>query len=457
MHKLIAADQKIESVLETLLNVGWIKKLQNSFIKAVGNQSITDLKAILKRLDTNFLNSRFNKTVKAIFPQSTLTLKEFILNYVRNDKQYTALMIASFNGNNDMVQLLAKHGADINAKDGHDNTALSFAADSGYKEVVDTILKLDPASVNFTNKIRYTALLCAVTGNGDQDTKSHMVKALLKHGADPTILKKGDECALSHAAKQGNLSIMTDLLDYGANINNQSQSGHSPLIFAVIWGQLDAVKLLIERGADKNLQIRINQTEPDTTGFDYESTSTLSTQLDDEQSIDTLSQISELSSDESIKEEQIIEISNYLIQSGVTLGINIPEPATSLCNVHIGMHRREVNQLFSLGNKRHRDQFLYIENPHSLKITFEDDVVDFIEASEYSQTSEESIWIQALFSLPFDFLKIHLKNLDHGIIDTDEDQITSNKFRIALWTNKQHTEPPYTIAVFKEGYYSETE
>jgi cytochrome c len=59
----------------------------------------------------------------------------------------------------------------------------------------------------------------------------------------------GQAAPLHDAAKEGDLALITKLLDEGADVNQPSAIA-TPLFFAVREKQLDAVKLLLQRGAD---------------------------------------------------------------------------------------------------------------------------------------------------------------------------------------------------------------
>ncbi|EDV26079.1 Myotrophin [Trichoplax sp. H2] len=57
---------------------------------------------------------------------------------------------------------------------------------------------------------------------------------------------------LHYAADYGQAKVMDYLLDQGANINQLDKHGISPLLAAIWEGHTNCVKLLIDRGADKN-------------------------------------------------------------------------------------------------------------------------------------------------------------------------------------------------------------
>jgi len=59
---------------------------------------------------------------------------------------------------------------------------------------------------------------------------------------------------LFEAARAGDVVGITAALDRGANVNAKSRYDVTALIFAAGGGRLDAVKLLVARGADVNAQ-----------------------------------------------------------------------------------------------------------------------------------------------------------------------------------------------------------
>ena len=64
--------------------------------------------------------------------------------------------------------------------------------------------------------------------------------------------KTGGMTALLHAARAGHVETMDALLDGGADIDQVSGDGSTPLVLALLNGQFDLAMRLIERGADPN-------------------------------------------------------------------------------------------------------------------------------------------------------------------------------------------------------------
>jgi ankyrin repeat protein len=124
----------------------------------------------------------------------------------------TVLHWASSRGHVRIVTGLLKVGADVNAVDREDRSALMVACVYGYEDVVESLLAYDP----------------------DLDMSS-------KH-----------ETALTIAASCHHLGILTALFHHGAKFDRQHWW---TLLSAVSGGHLEVAKLLLEHGADPNYQL----------------------------------------------------------------------------------------------------------------------------------------------------------------------------------------------------------
>ena len=82
---------------------------------------------------------------------------------------------------------------------------------------------------------------------------TRMVPFLLADGIHPDChLHPGDGTPLMSAAAQGAIEAMRLLLDHGADPNARNERNELPLGFACSYDQWEAAKLLVERGADVN-------------------------------------------------------------------------------------------------------------------------------------------------------------------------------------------------------------
>lgn len=98
--------------------------------------------------------------------------------------------------------------------------------------------------VNSTDSAGNTILMIA-TRFGHRD----MVRLLLSRKADVRRRSPAGDTALMMASLNGDVRIMEDLVQAGAQIN---QEGWTPLHYAAFEGKSDAARYLLAKGADKN-------------------------------------------------------------------------------------------------------------------------------------------------------------------------------------------------------------
>lgn len=211
---------------------------------------------------------------------------------VRDKRETTPLMYAAAFGNLQAMNTLIAAGADVNAKNAFDITALMWCATD---EAKVRLLLEKGANANVRSKQGRTPLFIAASS----EPGSEIVKLLLDHGAElnpkgnpfdnPLIaaanandaatvrlmLDRGSDLggpigsfAINIAAMHGNVEMMKPLLERGVPVdeatppsvappvkNGQIALGSfTPLIVAVSYGGADAVKLLLDHKANVNAQ-----------------------------------------------------------------------------------------------------------------------------------------------------------------------------------------------------------
>ncbi|XP_063002928.1 DNA-binding protein RFXANK [Elgaria multicarinata webbii] len=77
-----------------------------------------------------------------------------------------------------------------------------------------------------------------------------IVRTMLEWGADPHVLAKERESALSLASTGGYTDIIVLLLEKDVDINTYDWNGGTPLLYAVRGNHVKSVKALLARGAD---------------------------------------------------------------------------------------------------------------------------------------------------------------------------------------------------------------
>lgn len=138
---------------------------------------------------------------------------------------------AAISGNLDIMQLLLKNDADINAKVLYGaypgETALHAAAFGGHLQAAELLL-VNGADVNAADLRSYTPIRRAVV-QGDVA----MASLLIKKGADITIRDKGGMTLLHVVAPARHVAIAELLIAEGVDISALDNSGFTPLDYAL--------------------------------------------------------------------------------------------------------------------------------------------------------------------------------------------------------------------------------
>jgi len=122
-----------------------------------------------------------------------------------NEKGYTPVMIATYNGQSTMVDYLLEHGADACAKDNRGNTALMaaiFRAEIGIAKK----LMAQPCNPNHQNNAGQTPLMYAALFN-----RTPLIDALKHKGAQLALTDNSGNSAADLAASQGNEALTIHL------------------------------------------------------------------------------------------------------------------------------------------------------------------------------------------------------------------------------------------------------
>ena len=161
----------------------------------------------------------------------------------RQKSGWTALMLASYNGDITSIKLLLKKGANINAQDKDGYTALMLAAIFSKAEAISILLEKG-ANIDQKDNTGWTALMLAIN-HGNIET----IKLLLNKKSDINAVQKDGITPLMIAAKKGHKEIIQILLSNAAKLENKSIDGKTALLYGIESGHPEAIKLLIENGA----------------------------------------------------------------------------------------------------------------------------------------------------------------------------------------------------------------
>ena len=215
------------------------------------------------------------------------------VNAQRTDDKVAPLHLAACWNNYMTVDILSKHGCDINLRDNKGCTALYEAVRFKHKSIVKCLLESE-ADVNMKHKENASERIYLVRGKDRGKQAWHYVlvkKALLPlflrrtkggsldvadfgrvlksgWGKDPpedirksiremesTFPDTQSRTVLHVASKSASLEIVDLLVKYKADINAYDADGFTPLHLAAMYGNIQVVKKLVETNADVNVKV----------------------------------------------------------------------------------------------------------------------------------------------------------------------------------------------------------
>jgi ankyrin repeat protein len=118
-------------------------------------------------------------------------------------KGYTALILASYNGQESTTAMLLSYGARVDAGDSErGNTALMGIAFKGYSAIAKILID-GGTDVNARNFAGQTALMTAALFN-----RTEIIDMLLAAGADPSLSDASGNTVVTLARSQGNQQLV---------------------------------------------------------------------------------------------------------------------------------------------------------------------------------------------------------------------------------------------------------
>ncbi|XP_061744627.1 DNA-binding protein RFXANK [Nerophis ophidion] len=126
-----------------------------------------------------------------------------------------------------------------------DGLAIHQLAAQGKLSQLEARLNKDSSLLNKQDECGLTPLMWAATFG-----ERAVVDFLLQKGADPRMIGRNRESALTLASSGGYVDIIESLLRHGVDVNTYDWNGGTPLLYAVRGNHIKCVEALLANGAD---------------------------------------------------------------------------------------------------------------------------------------------------------------------------------------------------------------
>lgn len=132
---------------------------------------------------------------------------------------------------------------------------MHYAVSHGSFDIVSILLDSKVCNVNQMNNAGYTCVMLVSLVKLIEKEHRHVVQKLFQMSDVNIKAKKHNQTALMLAVSHGNLDMVQILLDAGADINIQDEDGSTALMCAAEHGKIDIVKLLLaQTDCDSSVQ-----------------------------------------------------------------------------------------------------------------------------------------------------------------------------------------------------------
>ncbi|MES2482985.1 MAG: ankyrin repeat domain-containing protein [Pseudomonadota bacterium] len=154
-----------------------------------------------------------------------------------------------------VVQGLLSKGFDADTPGPDGQTGLMLAIREPAPKAAAILIDWPRTKIDLRNKADETPLMiAALKGHVD------LARRLIKRDAD---VNKPGWTPLHYAATGGHVEMMDLLLEHHAFIDAQSPNKTTPLMMAAMYGSAQAVKFLLQAGADVNMKNQLGMTAVD--------------------------------------------------------------------------------------------------------------------------------------------------------------------------------------------------
>ena len=228
-----------------------------SLYEAVNRNRLDVVEKILSN-PVNFDYQQIAGAFRLTGQRGYVEIGEFILNRTKISVDvhcpdgYTALVLASREGHDDMLEMLLRHGADPSRSIYRTRvSALHWTAVNGHTLCAEMLIKAGASVDALTLQQRTPLILASCYGFLD------IIKLLLRadQGASISSADLNGMTALHMSVKEG-YNVCTDyLISEGANIDAQNVDGYTPLLYAIEHNYEELAYRIIKAGVNLELYL----------------------------------------------------------------------------------------------------------------------------------------------------------------------------------------------------------
>lgn len=258
-YKLIVADHPASAgmILQNLM------QMSMSSSPVFAPQSLARLRAGSQFFDDADYSGNHNDSERSYSSKMAGRVRTKIQDLVamhiskQRDDSTTRLLFAASRGDINTIEIMCSQGFDPNSSDYDSRTALMVAAMKGQIEAVIKLLAHD-VDPNIQDVHGTTALFEAAR-NGHDD----VMGVLIKHGGKLCMSESLAASVLCQAVHDGDVLLLNRLLTANINVNAVDYDKRAAIHVASSEGNMAALKLLIENGADLSAKDRWGKTARD--------------------------------------------------------------------------------------------------------------------------------------------------------------------------------------------------
>jgi len=160
---------------------------------------------------------------------------------LKDDMDFTPLMLAAYVGETDCLELFLEHGADVNAANDASVSALQFAVLQGQLGSIEALLE-NGVDINARDQFEKTALHCLITC--EEEDAEAILRLLIKCGADIGVTSYIGRTLMHEFSEEGMQSCVEVLLKEGADPGLKDREGMTARDVALEHGHLEVATLL---------------------------------------------------------------------------------------------------------------------------------------------------------------------------------------------------------------------